>query len=83
MIDVRKRFACSASTRGDGKIGEDVTLNVKTIESVPLRLKKPIDIIVEGEIWMSKKIFEELNHQKKEERRTAFCKSSQYCSWFN
>lgn len=43
-----------ASTRGDGLVGENVTENVKTIESIPLRLNKPVDIIVEGEVWMSK-----------------------------
>ncbi|PIP73990.1 MAG: hypothetical protein COW88_00235 [Candidatus Lloydbacteria bacterium CG22_combo_CG10-13_8_21_14_all_47_15] len=47
----------TAATRGDGKIGEDVTHNVKTIESVPLRLREDIDIIVEGEVWMRKDDF--------------------------
>lgn len=52
----------TAATRGDGSVGEDVTANVKTIESIPLRLQKPgLDIVVEGEIWLSKKEFELLN----------------------
>lgn len=51
-----------AATRGDGNIGENVTENVKTIESIPLRLTKPVDIIVEGEVWMSKS---ELTRQNK------------------
>jgi DNA ligase (NAD+) len=51
----------TAATRGDGTIGEDVTQNVRTIESVPLSLARSIDIIVEGEVWMSTAHFEELN----------------------
>lgn len=54
----------SAATRGDGKVGEDVTENIKTIESIPLSLSKKINIIVEGEIWISKEQFEFLNKQR-------------------
>ncbi|MEK9177714.1 MAG: NAD-dependent DNA ligase LigA, partial [Patescibacteria group bacterium] len=43
-----------AATRGDGVTGEDVTHNVKTIESVPLHLNNGKNIIVEGEVWISK-----------------------------
>ena len=50
-----------AATRGNGSVGEDVTHNVRTIESVPLSLARPIDIIVEGEIWMSEKALERIN----------------------
>lgn len=67
VLEYEKGLLKTAVTRGDGKVGEDVTLNVRTIESVPLRLKKDIDIIVEGEIWMSKKNFEKLN--KAQEKR--------------
>ncbi len=42
------------ATRGDGKVGEDVTMNVRTIESVPLSLKEEVTTIVEGEVWMAK-----------------------------
>lgn len=51
----------TAATRGDGRVGENVTQNVKTIESIPLRLEKDIDVIVEGEIWLAKSEFESLN----------------------
>lgn len=51
----------SAATRGDGVVGEDITNNVKTIKTVPLRLKEPISIEVRGEIYMPKKSLEELN----------------------
>ena len=53
-----------AATRGDGVVGEDITLNVKTIKSVPLRLTKDIDIEVRGEIYMSKKAFAKANIEK-------------------
>lgn len=53
-----------AATRGDGKVGENVTHNIRTIQSVPLRLNQEIDIIVEGEVWMSKKNFEILNAEQ-------------------
>lgn len=57
----------SAATRGDGIVGEDITENVKTIKTVPLTLSKEIDIEVRGEIYMSKKIFSELNEKRKEQ----------------
>ncbi len=57
----------SAATRGDGIVGEDITENVKTIKTVPLTLSKEIDIEVRGEIYMSKKIFAELNEKRKEQ----------------
>ena len=56
----------SASTRGDGIVGEDITNNVKTIKTVPLKLKKDIDIEVRGEIYMSKKTFESINKVRSE-----------------
>jgi len=61
-----------AATRGDGKVGENVTQNIKTIQSVPLRLKKPIDIIVEGEVWLSEKQLAEINKQRKKNNRAEF-----------
>ncbi len=72
VMTYEKGLLIQAATRGDGKIGEDVTLNVKTIESVPLRLREPIDIIVEGEIWMSKKVFMELNRERKKKGEPLF-----------
>lgn len=55
-----------AVTRGDGLIGEDVTMNVRTIQNVPLRIPELGEVEVRGEIILFKKDFEEINeHQKK------------------
>lgn len=56
----------SASTRGDGVVGEDITNNVRTIKTVPLKINKNIDIEVRGEIYMSKKVLETINRNRKE-----------------
>ena len=61
-----------AATRGDGVTGEDITLNVKTIKSVPLKLNKNIDIEVRGEIYMSKRAFEKANKEKEEKGENLF-----------
>ena len=58
VLDYQNGFLSTAATRGDGKVGENVTANVKTIDSVPLRLKKDVSVIVEGEVWMGKNNFE-------------------------
>lgn len=61
VFTYEKGFLKTAATRGDGEIGEDVTQNIRTIESVPLILSRPVDIVVEGEVWMSAKNLERLN----------------------
>lgn len=45
------------STRGDGVTGENVTANLRTVNSIPLRLKKDVTIEVRGEVYMPKKVF--------------------------
>ena len=53
------------ATRGDGTTGEDVTENLRTVRSVPLRIENaPERLIVRGEVYMSKVVFEELNRQR-------------------
>src|SRR5690606_9018784 len=54
----------SAATRGNGITGEDVTNNVKTIKSLPLKLTEPVTIEVRGEILMPHKSFHKLNEQR-------------------
>lgn len=53
-----------AATRGNGTVGDDITNNVKTIKTVPLRLNKDIDIEVRGEIYMSKDTLKKLNEER-------------------
>lgn len=66
------------ATRGDGEVGEDVTHNLKTIHSIPLRLKQPpklkIPAILEvrGEIYMSRAEFEALNRERKKRGEELF-----------
>lgn len=62
----------SAATRGNGTIGEDITHNVKTIKSIPLRLNKPETIEVRGEIYMPKKSFNKLNEQREKNGEPIF-----------
>lgn len=60
------RFVRGA-TRGDGTIGENITENIKTVKSVPLVLKEPIDIEVRGECYMPKQAFFDLNQKREED----------------
>ncbi len=63
------------ATRGDGKAGEDVTNNLKTITSIPLSLKcknLPREIEVRGEVVMNKKVFNEINRQRKKKGLSVF-----------
>jgi len=64
-------------TRGDGRRGEDVTQNVRTIRSVPLRLKQdglhiPTEIEVRGEAYLPRHVFEEINQEREEEGAARF-----------
>jgi DNA ligase (NAD+) len=61
-----------AITRGDGIIGEDVTHTVKTIKTVPLKLKEQIDIEVGGEIYMPIKSLEKINMEAKKNNGQIF-----------
>jgi len=64
------------STRGNGKVGDDVTLNLKTIKSIPLVFssgKKNVSLLeVRGEVFMTKKWFEKLNKEREKKNEVAF-----------
>ncbi|MBE6159604.1 MAG: NAD-dependent DNA ligase LigA [Lactobacillales bacterium] len=60
------------ATRGDGVIGEDITHNVETIKSVPLKIKETKTIEVRGEIYMPKKSFNLLNESRKNNNEQVF-----------
>jgi DNA ligase (NAD+) len=53
-----------AATRGDGTVGEDITANVRTIQSIPMKLSEPVSVTVRGEIFMSKASLSRLNAQR-------------------
>ncbi len=59
------------ATRGSGQEGEDVTDNLNTIKTIPKKLKENIDIIVRGEVFISKKDFDKLNEKQDEENKFA------------
>ena len=63
-LTYKEGLLISAATRGDGVVGEDITNNFKTIKYVPIKLKEPIDLEVRGEIYMTKKSFEEANKKR-------------------
>lgn len=68
---VKGALVCAA-TRGDGVYGEDVTHNVRTIASVPQTLTRPIDVVVEGEIYMTRSGLETLNVTQEKEGKNVF-----------
>ena len=60
------------ATRGNGTIGENITANVKTIRSVPLKLREPLTIEIRGEAYMPKRSFAKLNESREEEGLALF-----------
>lgn len=60
------------ATRGDGTIGENITQNLKTIQSIPLRLNAPVDAIVVGEAWLSKTELERINKEREKDGEPLF-----------
>lgn len=72
-LEYRNGEFVRGSTRGDGTTGEDVSENIKTIASVPLRLTEPIDYIeVRGEVYMPRSSFVALNNRREENGETLF-----------
>ena len=61
------------ATRGDGNVGEDVTENLKTIRSIPMTIPNaPARLIVRGEVFMPKKVFEKLNEEREQNGQALF-----------
>lgn len=61
-----------AVTRGDGEVGEDVTVNVKTVKSIPMTIQEQSELEVRGEVYMPKASFEALNEIKREKGEQEF-----------
>lgn len=72
VLEYEKGLLKTAATRGNGVVGEDVTENIKTIESIPLSLREPATMIVEGEIYMPKSQFAKLNIEQEKEGEMLF-----------
>lgn len=65
-------YFVQGATRGDGVTGEDITENLKTIRSLPLRLNEPVTLEARGEAYMPKASFERLNEQRRERGEELF-----------
>ena len=63
-LEYKNGIFVRGATRGNGTIGEDVTENLKTVKSIPKKLKEPIDITVRGEVFIGKEEFEKLNSDR-------------------
>lgn len=61
VLEYQNGKLVTAATRGDGKVGEDVTENIKTIDAVPLTISYTKPLIVEGEVYLPKKEFDRIN----------------------
>lgn len=60
----------NGATRGDGTVGEDVTQNVKTINSIPLSIDAPLSFTLRGEVYMPRKVFYSLNEEREKNGQT-------------
>lgn len=60
------------ATRGNGLVGEDVTRNLKTVKTIPMKLKEQIDITVRGEVFIAKSDFEKMNQKREENEEELF-----------
>ncbi|MFA6897599.1 MAG: NAD-dependent DNA ligase LigA [Patescibacteria group bacterium] len=72
VLTYEKGILKNGATRGDGKIGENVTQNLRTIESIPLKLNREVSVTVEGEVFMSKDVFAGLNKERAEKSEPLF-----------
>ncbi|HCR52633.1 TPA: DNA ligase (NAD(+)) LigA [Candidatus Kaiserbacteria bacterium] len=62
----------TAATRGDGIVGEDVTHNIRTIREIPERLARPVDLIAEGEVYLTRSGFAKLNALRRAQGESEF-----------
>ncbi|MFZ2501016.1 MAG: NAD-dependent DNA ligase LigA [Minisyncoccia bacterium] len=72
VFTYEKGALITAATRGDGIIGEDVTHNIRTIASVPQLLRRPVDLIVEGEVYLTRSGFMKLNELRSQSGEPLF-----------
>jgi DNA ligase (NAD+) len=72
ILKYEKGIFVLGATRGNGLVGENITENLKTIQSIPLNLNKDIDIIAVGEAWLSKQELERINKDREENNLPLF-----------
>ena len=72
ILNYEKGKFVQGATRGDGTVGEDVTHNLKTIQSIPLELSEEVDAIVVGECWLSKKELARINSERQKKGEALF-----------
>lgn len=65
ILSYRKGVLVQGATRGNGEVGENITVNLRTIEDIPLKLTCPVDIIVGGEAWLSHTELARINAERK------------------
>ena len=72
-LEYRDGVFLQGATRGDGRVGEDVTENIRTIRSIPMTLPEKLPrLIVRGEVFMPKTVFHRLNRQREERGESLF-----------
>ncbi|KND49172.1 MAG: DNA ligase, NAD-dependent [Parcubacteria bacterium C7867-008] len=72
VLTYEKGKLVTAATRGDGVVGENVTHNIRTIKEVPQELDHPVDLIVEGEVYLTRSGFKKLNIQREKDGQPLF-----------
>lgn len=75
ILTYKNGLFARGATRGDGVVGEDVTEQIKTIQSVPLKLTKSVDLTVVGEGWMRKNDLEIINEKRRRAGEPEFANS--------
>lgn len=72
VLTYEKGELVAAATRGDGKVGENVTQNIRTILTVPLKLTEKVDLIAEGEVWLDRAMLEKINEEREKTGEALF-----------
>jgi DNA ligase (NAD+) len=75
ILDYERGLLVRGSTRGDGKVGENATENIKTIQSVPLHLAETLNLTVVGECWLSTSELKRINLARKKQGLPEFANS--------
>lgn len=72
VLDYENGKFVLGATRGDGQTGENITKNLETVKTIPLRLKEDVSLEVRGEVLIHKKDFETLNKRREQEEKALF-----------